>query len=461
MVICLGILLCMGMLFIISGKEELPEEAAVPRGQQIFYKAAYFLLKLRNNSKRSAQYSEFETGCLAQILTVIVIGTAATITIQFFFVEKSSLLNGYELTRPEKGQGNKVQKLQVDIGEELQTEQMEIVLKEREYTQEEKQKFLDEAMEMLPKEILKENASPDEVRGKVGLPAKLANGKVSVQWILTPSDLLDGDGNIIKDISEEGELLQLHADLNCDGLEGFYECALRLFPPEYSPEERLIREVQKSVEAANEESAQDSVMNLPREAGGEMLIWSQKPKSMTGICLALTAVASMAIWIGRNREMQNRKESRSRQMLLDYPTLLFQLSMLLNAGMTMQNAFFKMALDYRNRKDDRVRYAYEEMLTAYYEMQSGVPEAKAYENFGKRCGESVYIKLGSMLSGNLQKGSQGLAKILQEEADFSMEERRQLAKKLGEEAGTKLLLPMMLMLLVVLVILMVPALLAF
>jgi len=42
-----------------------------------------------------------------------------------------------------------------------------------------------------------------------------------------------------------------------------------------------------------------------------------------------------------------------------------------------------------------------------------------------------------------------------------MEERKSLARKLGEEAGTKLLLPMLLMLILVIVILMVPAILSF
>ena len=66
-----------------------------------------------------------------------------------------------------------------------------------------------------------------------------------------------------------------------------------------------------------------------------------------------------------------------------------------------------------------------------------------------------------MLSGNIQKGSEGLAKLLQEEALYSMEERRQIAKRLGEEAGTKLLLPMLLMLIVVLIIMLVPAVMTF
>ena len=51
--------------------------------------------------------------------------------------------------------------------------------------------------------------------------------------------------------------------------------------------------------------------------------------------------------------------------------------------------------------------------------------------------------------------------LLLEEAKEAMEERRQLAKKMGEEAGTKLLFPMILMLLVVLVILIVPAMMSF
>ena len=39
----------------------------------------------------------------------------------------------------------------------------------------------------------------------------------------------------------------------------------------------------------------------------------------------------------------------------------------------------------------------------------------------------------------------------------ALEERRARARKAGEQAGTKLLFPMMLMLLVVLVVIMVPA----
>ena len=91
------------------------------------------------------------------------------------------------------------------------------------------------------------------------------------------------------------------------------------------------------------------------------------------------------------------------------------------------------------------------------EMNSGVPEAGAYENFGRRCSLPAYIKLGSLLSQNLKKGSKGLNALLEHEAVLSMEQHKMAVRKLGEKASVKMLLPMILMFGVVLIILMVPA----
>ena len=57
----------------------------------------------------------------------------------------------------------------------------------------------------------------------------------------------------------------------------------------------------------------------------------------------------------------------------------------------------------------------------------------------------------------MKKGTKGLAVLLKQEADRAFEERKNLAKRLGEEAGTKMLIPLFLMLLVVLVMIVVPA----
>ena len=102
-------------------------------------------------------------------------------------------------------------------------------------------------------------------------------------------------------------------------------------------------------------------------------------------------------------------------------------------------------------------FVYEEMILTLREMRSGVPEAAAYENFGRRCGLPSYIKLGSLLSQNLKKGSKGLTALLEHEAVLSLEQHKMAVRKMGEKAGIRMLLPMILMFGVVLIILMVPA----
>ena len=69
----------------------------------------------------------------------------------------------------------------------------------------------------------------------------------------------------------------------------------------------------------------------------------------------------------------------------------------------------------------------------------------------------AYRKFGTLLSQNLRKGSKGLTDLLGREAEEAFEERKNLAKKLGEEAGTKLVIPLFLMLIIVFAIVIVPA----
>jgi hypothetical protein len=91
-------------------------------------------------------------------------------------------------------------------------------------------------------------------------------------------------------------------------------------------------------------------------------------------------------------------------------------------------------------------------------MEQGIGEADCYERFGKRIGLSEYIKLSGMLSQNLKRGNSNFILRLKSEADIAMKEKVLAAKKSGELAQTKLLVPMMMELAVVMVMIMIPAL---
>ncbi len=94
-------------------------------------------------------------------------------------------------------------------------------------------------------------------------------------------------------------------------------------------------------------------------------------------------------------------------------------------------------------------------------IRNGRPEGQAYTEFGRRCGTYPYIKFGNILEQNLKQGIAGISRALEREMTDALEARKNLALKRGEEAQTKLLLPMFLMLGIVLVILLVPAFLSF
>jgi pilus assembly protein TadC len=97
------------------------------------------------------------------------------------------------------------------------------------------------------------------------------------------------------------------------------------------------------------------------------------------------------------------------------------------------------------------------MLYTCRELKSGVSEGNAYEHFGKRTGLQEYIRLCTLMTQNLKKGSASLVPRLREEVDKSLTERIRMGRKLGEEAATKLLVPMVMMLAVVMVMVMLPA----
>ena len=71
------------------------------------------------------------------------------------------------------------------------------------------------------------------------------------------------------------------------------------------------------------------------------------------------------------------------------------------------------------------------------------------------------MKLAGILEQNRRNGIANIRAILNAEMAQAWEERKNLARRLGEEAGTKLLGPLFIMLIIVMVIIIVPAMLSF
>ena len=146
---------------------------------------------------------------------------------------------------------------------------------------------------------------------------------------------------------------------------------------------------------------------------------------------------------------------RKMDIMLDFPDFLVKLTLLVNAGMNVSNAWEKVS-----EGTDISKALGRELHMALTEIKSGKSESKAYEDFAKRCRIQEVTRVVSVLLQNIRKGNAELVPILRIHANECWEMRKNAAKKLGEEASSKMLLPMAIMLMSILLIVMTPAILA-
>ncbi len=352
------------------------------------------------------------------------------------------------------GDGKKSVSLVADDGEDRI--HIPVTLSEKCYAQEELIQMADEAMGRIEELILGANESFDRIAYDMHLVNSVEGYPFTVEWH-TDDAYMDYTGKLVRDMLDEPVLMELTAVLSCGSFEMERDLAVRIYSKAVQPgkEERLAREVSESEETSREQ--QD--MTLPSESGSREIHWSYKRSYRGLLFLAATPVLAIVVYYGRDRDLYQQVVDREEQMRVDYPEIVSSLALLLGAGMTVPNAWNKIARDYRRRREEGGgrRYAYEEMLLTIYEMESGVVQARAYERFGRRCRIPSYNKLSTMLSQNIRKGADNLPVLLKEEAADAFEERKHTARKLGEKAGTKLLVPMMMLLGITMVIIMVPA----
>jgi pilus assembly protein TadC len=171
--------------------------------------------------------------------------------------------------------------------------------------------------------------------------------------------------------------------------------------------------------------------------------------------LVLSVVAVLAVYAGLDADLEEKRKLRDEQVMIDYPEIITKLTMLLSSGMTIRGAFTRISKDYA--KKGTKRYAYDEIQRTVNELEVGVSETAAYQNFGRRMRLLAYSRMVTIIVQNLQKGSKSIIPLLSLEASQSLMERRENAKRRAAAAGSKLLIPTGGMLLVVLIIIMVPA----
>ncbi len=309
--------------------------------------------------------------------------------------------------------------------------------------------------------ILGNNSSLSEVREPLNLIETLPDTPVTVSWMTEDSSILDWDGIPGDNLPEDGTPLTIYATFSCQTYTQEVSVSVKVFPPKLNKAETWAQEVRYRFSILNKNSEGD-LLQLPHQIFGETILWYTPQAKRGGKILLVTLFLTIITFLWKLQENENRKKEREEQLLRDYPDILNQFTLLLGAGLNTRKATARIVSDYKTKmklsgKKFRSRPAYEEILTAYSEMQQGISEEKAYANFGIRCALPSYKTFSTLLIQNLKKGNSGVIDAMESEAVEAYEQRKRRARVLGEKAGTKLLLPMILMLIIVFVLLLYPA----
>lgn len=362
------------------------------------------------------------------------------------------------LYRPESGYGDELCNLQVEIDKEYYP--LSFTLLELPYEEAEVKKLLQNAKNQLEKLFLKENESLDSITSDLNMPDTFPNSEIAIEWYLDSWDYVDLDGTVKSERVEEEVWLQVQAILSLQEMELSWEREICICPLENPSIAKKLQMLQYQLEMEQEQSSVQKIV-LPKKFKGETLIWYGEGDTRWLWMLLLTIAAVCAMLLGQKKDDEKQRKKRERSMQLDYPEIVSRLSLYMGAGISTRKAWERIVATYEGNEKKEPKAAYEEMKITLHEMQSGVSEATAYERFGNRCRMPAYLKLGTLLSQNLRRGTKNLASLLEEESREAFEDRKAFAKKLGEECESKLLLPMGLLLLTVLIMIMYPAVVSF
>ncbi len=361
------------------------------------------------------------------------------------------------LLRPEFGEVSKEYELSAVY--EGKEEAVTVTINERKLTFEEAQELFDKGYDELLLVMNDANGDLDKISGDIYLPESVLDGSLKIAWYSDNTDYIENNGVLAdkayKELPKEGLIVVMYAKVSVQDYSARFEVPVYLFGENIAANRGAKDIIEEELLAAEGAKPHSEEVLLPGKIGESGVTYYEKEDSEWWKYPLLAAIIFAAYLFFKRYKENKEKEERIRQLELSYSPIITKFTLLIGAGSSIRGAWGRLVEDYKLEKT--VNAAYEEMQRVHNEMKNGMSEQVAYEVFGKRCKLSMYVRFGNLLEQNLRKGTKGLSERLEEEVREAFENRKALAIKLGEEAGTKLLLPMIMLLAIVIVICVVPA----
>lgn len=397
-----------------------------------------------------------------------VAGIALYAVMKVFFSSGGQVPEGGVLKRPAPGRGEITYDILVS-GLDQENAGRKIPLKipvgEQQYGTKEVNEVFQNIQPELIKQMLGENESLEEVRENLNFKSRLGDYGLRITWESDNPQVIDSFGIVHnEEVPEEGEPVWLRARVKAGVHIRQFEYKVTVYPAILTPRDRASAALLLQIRQMDLNQQTKDRLRLPPVYEGKQLTYFLPEKADYRIMPVLGFLLAALLHIKEEFDRKNLAKIREQQLLFDYSEVVSKLAVYIGAGLTVRGSWERIAAGYKEgvKQGKRsVRPAYEEMIKTAGQLGSGMSESRAYSEFGRRCGLQAYIKLSALLEQSQKNGSRQLRPALELEMASAFELRKNLAKKLGEEAGTRLLLPLFLMLGVIMVMIVVPAFLAF
>ena len=136
-------------------------------------------------------------------------------------------------------------------------------------------------------------------------------------------------------------------------------------------------------------------------------------------------------------------------MMNDFSEVVSKLALLVNAGMTLHEAWGEVAVSGKGE-------IYQEMQASVENMRNGMAEEDAVILFGQQCMVPQIKKFASTIITSLKRGPEDLAQMLTQQSKEVWALKQQIMRRQGEAANAKLLLPIVLTFVGILIMVIVP-----
>lgn len=396
--------------------------------------------------------------CSMLCAAVLVAGSLAAACVHGYSIWGNSHTALTEIARADKSGIEQNLILEAQAGDEKAD--ISLTIAPQRYSREELAEMSGRMWDELEKRIAGKNASLDYVTEDLYFPQRVEGYPFFLQWYAEYGKPVHSDGRLDGEIPPQGAISEIRVQIRADGsdYEEEQRFSVHVFPSQET--DAFWRRLEDRMKEVEQESREEGTYRLPGQFEDRELMFYTKREDCSGVLFILSIAGAAAVVLGEKREKEKRERERVSKMMSEYPEMVYRMAMLTGAGMSISGALRKIAGEYavgKKEKRESEKILFAELVVTCREMEAGVPEAAAYQNMSIRCGLPCVAKFTTLLHRYTRSGAAGLKQALYEETEAALRERKECAKRMGEEAGTKLLLPMTMMLIVVMAMIMMPA----